>query len=134
MGSLMSIDKQIDQLWFKPFPTKAVEIVKIARTGSIIVALSKSGILYTNSPELIKKLCYAPTRNSFFDDVAVCLRKLGVITPKQLKSHKDWSIRVHDRQRAQDRMESIEYRFKQAGLELTAEQREKLERDAGGRG
>lgn len=131
MGCIMSIDKQINHLYFKPFPTKAVQVKKIARTGDVIVALSQSGILYTTSHMLIKKACWAPGRNQFFDDVAVCLRKLGVITAEQVRNHKAWCKRVDDRKFAHSRLERIERDFENAGIKLTKAQRAKLERDAG---
>lgn len=131
MGGLFSIVKKIEDLHFAPFPTKAIEVQKIARTNGIVVAIGKSGRLYTTSPELQKRAFYTACRNQFFDDVAICLRKLGVITPAEVKAHKEWSEEIGKRRTAQWRLERVEDAFKAAGLELTKSQRAKLERDAG---
>ena len=131
MGCVMSIDKQIDQMYFKPFPTKAVKLEKIARTNDVIVAVAASGRLYTNQHRLIKKVCWTPGDQRFFDDVAVCLRKLGLVTPAQVRAHKAHNERMGKLKDARWRYRSVVRDLDRAGLELTDAQRAALREAAG---
>jgi hypothetical protein len=121
MGSMISRIAAIDNLNFRPFPTRGLA-GRLARRGRIVVAVSAKGKLYTNCETLSENCACVPAEWPWLDDILGCLKELGIIDDAAVRQHRDICTL---REQCRDAEHDLEYLPKQLakyGVTLTAEQ------------
>lgn len=120
MSTICSKIDSIDNLWFEPFPTKPVATVKVCRVENIVVALGANGKIYTNGVQ--ERVAYTGGHDGRLGYVLSGCIKLGVLTAKAVKQHKDDCI---ERQRKRDHkwnVEQLQTYTERLGIGLTPDQ------------
>ena len=117
MGSMISSDPMIDELWFTPFPTKPITMSKVVRVGQHLYGLGKSKQIYTTS-RLAENICYSMADWGFLDDVMKALLRLGVITKDQAIAHTNRVKEVCDQRDLKYDQETVDRILKKHGTKI----------------
>lgn len=127
--SLISTYSEIQNLRFEKFPTRPTGIKKIIRIDSFILAVSNTGIIYTNS-KLISNyawgMSYNPNKH-WIGRILLGLVKLGVIDKKIYDGHCEFCRKNSAMTDAEYDLDHIEKVLNEYGVSLSDEQRQKIE-------
>jgi hypothetical protein len=85
MGKISSPVEAIKKTQFFRFPRHPIQ-ARIARSGDVVVALSKSGRIYTNVRPL-SVWVYCDGCEDWVPDLFECMRALDLLTPADIERH-----------------------------------------------
>jgi hypothetical protein len=130
MGSMLSDLKEIDNLWFKPFPTRPLASVQVVRVGNHIFGLGvQKHVIYTNS-RVSGMFAFTESDWPWLTDVLKALVMLKVVSKSVADQHKARREIASHRRHARFNLEHIERDLKSYGVELTAEQKAAIQKVA----
>lgn len=126
MGHLHSCVKEIEDANWNRFPTKGLfNISKLFRIGGTVFAITKNGTLYTDG-NMCKNMIL--TDHQVTNPCVVALKRLGVITAKQLQEHQDWCKRYQENTNIYYALKYDAEKFERVGVKFTKSQLAKIER------
>lgn len=121
MSTIQSPVKSIQDLSFEPFPAKPLNNVRIARKENTIVAVTTTGMIYTN--RVSSHSFYLLGDNPFFDEVFVCLGKLKILTDGHIAQHRAQVEKIHNKNKVHYALRDIEEKAADLGIKLTSSQK-----------
>ena len=121
MGSIISRVKEINDLRFKPFPSRSTPM-RVVQYGSVTVGVGKRGTLY-HSGKLARGRAYVQGRHN---STLTCLLRLGVVSQEAVDEYDKLQVEREEREKRRSGREYHAKELEKLGVVLTEEQMEKL--------
>lgn len=135
MGSIISKEPEIYELYFFQFPNKKKVHGTAIRVNGVIIMEGVDGRLYAGSPhaneDLSRKVSYEPNKWPWLDSAMKALVRLKIVSKEAADRHIAACEARHSRMNAQYALRSLPSECARAGIELTEEQIMKLREAAG---
>ena len=124
MGHVMSSEREIDKLRFRPFPTKPID-VKLVRADNVLIGIDKKGRIYTNSRAGLDG-SFVLGKWPWTESLMKSLVSMGVISQETSDRHLAAAERVEIERDRRDAFRELAEISKKFGVKFTDAQMRKL--------
>lgn len=125
MSSIGSKVEAVEQLFFRPIPSKPINVERVVRVGNTTTFVDTAGNVYSTGVD--KNCHYAIGRNStaLSNTLAGCI-KLGLLTKEAVKKHEEYNALVHAKRLRKYSANALRINAFELGLKLTKAQEARI--------